>query len=148
MERGEIDELSDHHNGMLHQLLQSPRKQYRQLRRQQGGRQRGSHRGSQHQRKPRPHCTYDRCEKLGGHWESTCLQKARHLRGRRDISTHDKSTSPPPQPSPFPPPPPRRRRGRGQGQRRRQAVPTATRTDGAQLLQRYLQLGLTLIPVR
>ena len=30
MERGEIDQLSTQHNGMLHQLLQPPRRQYRQ----------------------------------------------------------------------------------------------------------------------
>ena len=60
---------------------------------QQGARQCGSHRGSQHQRKPGPHCTYDRCEKPVGHWESTCLQKARDIRGRRDASKRDRSTS-------------------------------------------------------
>ena len=79
--------------------LQSPRRQHRQLShqqssRQQGARQRGSQRGSQHERKPRPHCTYDRCEKPVGHWEFTCLRKARDIRGRRDASKSDKSTSP------------------------------------------------------
>ena len=79
--------------------LQSPRRQHRQLSRQQGGRQQGacqhgSHRGSQHQCKPRPHCTYDRCEKPVGHWESTCLPKGRDIRGRRDASKGDRSTSP------------------------------------------------------
>ena len=61
--------------------------------RQQGARQRGSHRGSQHQRKPRPHCAYDRCDKPVGHWESTCLQEARDIRGRRDAWKRDRSTS-------------------------------------------------------
>ena len=83
--------------------LQSPRRQQRQQGRQQGGRQqggrqRGSHRGSQHQRKPRPHCAYDRCEKPVGHWESTYLQKARDIRGRREnqpnVSNRDPSSSP------------------------------------------------------
>ena len=83
--------------------LQSPRRQQRQQGRQQGGRQqggrqRGSHRGSHHQRNPRPHCTYDRCKKPVGQWESTCLQKARDIRGRREnqlnVSKRDRSTSP------------------------------------------------------
>ena len=84
MERGEIDQLSTQHNDMLHQLLQFPRRQYRhpssqQGSRQQGTRQRGGQHGSRQQRKPRPHCNYDRCEKPVGHWESTCLQKARDI---------------------------------------------------------------------
>ena len=51
--------------------LQSPRHQ-RQQGRQQGGRC-GRKEQSTYQRQPRPHCTYDRCQKQVGHWESTCL---------------------------------------------------------------------------
>ena len=88
MERGEIDQLSTQHKDMLHQLLQFPRRQYRhpsdqQGSRQQGTRQRGGQHGSRQQRKPRPHCTYDRCEKPVGHWESTCLQQHVLLQARR-----------------------------------------------------------------
>ena len=147
MERGEIDELSTQHNDMLHQLLQSPRRQHRQLRRQQssrqqGARQRGSHRGSQHQRKPRPHCTYDRCEKPVGHWESTCLQKARDIRGRRDASKRDRSTSP--RRDPRRDPRRFRRHHHDDDEEEDNADEEAGSThgddnDGAQLLQRYLQ---------
>ena len=84
---------------LLSGSCKSPRRQQRQQSRQQGGRQqgarqRGSHRWSQHQRKLRPHCAYDRCEKSARQWESTCLQKARDIRGRRDASKRDRSTSP------------------------------------------------------
>ena len=97
MERGEIDQLSAQHNEMLHQLLQFSNRQNRhpvtqQNNRKQGNRQRGSQHGGR-QRKPRPHCTYDKCEKPVGHWESTCLQKARDLRGRRDAPKRDRSAS-------------------------------------------------------
>ena len=50
------------------------------------------HRGN-NQRKPRPHCTYDKCDKPVGHWESTCLQKARDIKSRH-VSKRDRSNSP------------------------------------------------------
>eukprot|EP00904_Undaria_pinnatifida_P002785 jgi/Undpi1/12507/HiC_scaffold_6.g02176.m1 len=97
MENGEIDQLSDQHNSMLQQLLQSPRRQQRQQgRQQQGIRQQPRQRGTQrtnNQRKPRPHCTYDKCDKPVGHWESTCLQKARDIKSRH-FSKRDRSNSP------------------------------------------------------
>lgn len=52
---------------MIHQLLQSPRQQPRQQRqhgRQQARRNERRQQSASEQRKPRPHCTYDRCEIL------------------------------------------------------------------------------------
>ena len=152
MERGEIDELSTQHNDMLHQLLQSPRTLYRQpsrqqSSRQQGARQRGSHRGSQHQRKPRPHCTYDRCEKPVGHWESTCMQKARDIRGAAMPRSATGRLPPAATPAVSAATTATTTRKRTTSMER-QAVRTETTTDGAQLLQRYLQLGLTLLSER
>eukprot|EP00904_Undaria_pinnatifida_P001340 jgi/Undpi1/11206/HiC_scaffold_30.g13504.m1 len=51
-----------------------------------------------------PHCTYDKCDKPVGHWESTCLQKARDIKSRHFQSATGRI--PPGQLSPFPPPPP------------------------------------------
>ena len=98
MENGEIEVLSEQHNGMLQQLSQSPRhqRQQRQHGRQQGGRN-GRKQQSTNLRKPRPHCTNDRCEKPVGQWESTCLRKARDTSGRHPrlsgCSKRDRSSS-------------------------------------------------------
>ena len=81
--------------------LQSPKRQQRQQSRQQQGSRQQPHqqeiqRGN-NQRKLGPHCTYDRCDKPVGHWEPTCLQKARDMRSRREnnhVSKRDRSTSP------------------------------------------------------
>ena len=85
----------------VRQLQQSSRQQPRQQRqqgRQQAGRNGRRQQQSNQQRKPRPHCTYDRCDKPAGHWESTCLQKARDLRERNrrssGASKRDRSSSP------------------------------------------------------
>ena len=90
--RGEIEVLSEQHIAVLNQLLQSPRRQqHQQL--QQGSRN-GRKQSVEEPRTPaptartgaedaRPHCTYSGCDKPVGHWESTCLQKARDLGGRR-----------------------------------------------------------------
>ena len=64
---------------------QSPRRRQRQQR-QQGSRN-GRKRSAQQPRRPRPHCTYSGCDKPVGHWESTCLLKARDLGGRRQHSS-------------------------------------------------------------
>ena len=99
----------------------SPKRQQRQQGRQQGSRQQPRQRGIQQVNSqaqvakgtPRSHCTYDICDKQVGHWESTCLQKARDMWSRRandHVSKRHRSTPPPRQLSPFPSPPPRRRR--------------------------------------
>lgn len=98
MERGEIEVLSEQHNSMLQQLLQSSRQQPRQQRQQAARHGRKQQQSNQQQRKPRPHCTYDRCDKPVGHWESTCIQKARDLSRRNQRSSgtskRDRSSSP------------------------------------------------------
>ena len=84
MEDGEIDQLSDQINGMMHQLLMSaPRVQQRQNGRQQGGargnnsRHRPRQQPAQQEKKPRPYCTYSKCDKPVGHWEATYFRKGK-----------------------------------------------------------------------
>eukprot|EP00904_Undaria_pinnatifida_P009226 jgi/Undpi1/5433/HiC_scaffold_2.g00712.m1 len=99
MEKGEISQLSDQHNTMLQQLTSlsiSGSNASRAVSSRAVVSSRASGGYSEGTTNANP-CTYDRCDKPVGHWESTCLQKARDLRSRREnnhASKRDRSTFP------------------------------------------------------
>ena len=88
----------------VHQM-KSPRHHQQQSGRTQGGARSNSGRqrpkqqlSKQRERKPRPFCTYGKCDKPEGHWESSCFQKEKDngTRPRRSAGGPKRERSPSP----------------------------------------------------